>query len=125
LLPVCASLGLAFIPYFPLAAGLLSGKYRRDRPVPAKTRLGGTGERSVEEIISESKLGALERLALFAEEHGHSLLELALSWLAARQPVASVIAGAMSAEQVRANAAGVGSWRLTNEELVEVDRLTV
>jgi aryl-alcohol dehydrogenase-like predicted oxidoreductase len=122
-LPACASLGVAFVPYFPLASGLLSGKYRRDRPVPAGTRLGGSGERSAQEIIGESKLAIAERLASYAKEHGHSLVELALSWLAACPQIASVIAGAMTAEQVRANVAATGAWKLTEEELVEVDRL--
>jgi aryl-alcohol dehydrogenase-like predicted oxidoreductase len=123
-LTACGSLGLAFVPYFPLAAGLLSGKYRRGRPVPAKTRLGGSGERPVEEIIGENKLAAVERLAFFAEQHGHTLLELALSWLGAHPQIASVIAGAMSAEQVRANVAATSAWKLTAEELAEIDRLT-
>ena len=123
-LAACGSLGLAFVPYFPLASGLLSGKYRRGRPVPAKTRLGGSGERSAEEIIGENKLAMVERLATFAELHGHSLLELSLSWLAARSPVASVIAGAMSAEQVRANVAATSAWKPTEDELAAFDRLT-
>jgi aryl-alcohol dehydrogenase-like predicted oxidoreductase len=122
-LAACDSLGLAFVPYFPLASGLLSGKYRRGRSVPATTRLGGEGKRSAEEIIGESKLAMVEQLATFAELHGHSLLELALSWLATRRQVASVIAGAMSAEQVRANVAATTAWKLTTEELAEVDRL--
>jgi aryl-alcohol dehydrogenase-like predicted oxidoreductase len=123
-LAACASLGLAFVPFFPLASGLLSGKYRRGRPAPAQTRLGGSGERSAEEIVGESKLAVVERLASFAEQRGHSLLELSLSWLAARQPIASVIAGAMTAEQVRANVAATMAWKLTEEEFAEVDRLT-
>jgi aryl-alcohol dehydrogenase-like predicted oxidoreductase len=122
-LAACASLGLAFVPYFPLASGLLSGKYRRGRAVPARTRLGGSGELPVEEIIAESKLAAVERLAAFAEQQGHSLLELSLSWLASREQIASVLAGAMSAEQVRANVAATTAWKLTAEELAEVDRL--
>ena len=123
-LAACASQGLAFVPYFPLAAGRLSGKYRRGRLAPAGTRLGGSGERRPEEVVGEQELAVVERLVAFAERHGHSLLELALSWLAGRPQVASVIAGAMSAEQVRANVAATTAWRLTEEELAEVDRLT-
>jgi aryl-alcohol dehydrogenase-like predicted oxidoreductase len=120
----CASLGLAFVPFFPLASGLLSGKYRKGRPAPAGTRLGGSGERSAEEVVGREKLAVVERLAAFAEQHGHSLLEFALSWLASRQPVASVIAGAMTAEQVHANVVATTAWKLSEEELAEVDRLT-
>ena len=123
-LAACAALGLAFVPFFPLASGLLSGKYRRGRPAPAGTRLGGSGERLSDEVVGERQLAPVERLAVFAEQHGHSLLELALSWLAGRDQIASVIAGAMSAEQVRANVAATSAWRLTEEELAELDRLT-
>ena len=123
-LPACTSLGLAFVPFFPLASGLLSGKYRQGHLAPAGTRLGGSGERPAEEVVGEGKLAVIERLAAFAEGHGHSLLELALSWLSARQQVASVIAGAMTAAQVRANVAATTSWKLSEEELAEVDRLT-
>jgi aryl-alcohol dehydrogenase-like predicted oxidoreductase len=123
-LAACASLGLAFIPFFPLASGLLSGKYRRGRIAPAGTRLGGSGERLAEDVVGEGRLAVVERLAAFAERHGHSLLELALGWLAARDQVASVIAGSMSAEQVVANVAATTAWKLTEEALAEVDRLT-
>ena len=123
-LAACDSLGLAFVPFFPLASGLLSGKYRRGRLAPAGTRLGGPGEPPTEEVIGEGQLAAIERLAFFAEQRGHNLLELALSWLAGRDRIASVIAGAMSAEQVDANVAATTAWRLSEEELAEVDRLT-
>jgi aryl-alcohol dehydrogenase-like predicted oxidoreductase len=122
-LAACASLGLAFVPFFPLASGRLSGKYRRGRAVPAGTRLGGSGERPAEEVVEASTLAAVERLAALAEQQGHSLLELALSWLAAHEQIASVIAGAMTAEQVRANVEATTAWKLTAEELAEVDRL--
>jgi aryl-alcohol dehydrogenase-like predicted oxidoreductase len=123
-LPACTSLSLAFVPFFPLASGLLSGKYRRGQPAPSGTRLGGSGGRASEEVVGKAKLAVLERLVAFAEQRGHSLLELALSWLAGRGHVASVIVGAMSAEQVDANVAATTAWRLTEEELAEVDRLT-
>ncbi len=113
---------MAFVPYFPLASGLLSGKYRRGRPAPPGTRLGGAG-RPAEEVVGGERLDAVERLAAYAEAHGHTLLELALSYLAAHAPVASVIAGATSPDQVRANAAGVGAWPLTIEELTEIGGL--
>jgi aryl-alcohol dehydrogenase-like predicted oxidoreductase len=117
-LAACDSLGVAFVPFFPLAMGLLSGKYRRDRPTPAETRLTGR------EALVEERLGEIEQLAVFAEQRGHSLLELSLSWLASHRQVASVIAGAMTAEQVRANAAATTAWRLSEAELAEVERLS-
>lgn len=124
-LDACERLNLSFIPFFPLASGLLTGKYRRGRPVPAGTRLGGAGSRLAEEVIEEDKLAVTERLAAFAEARGHTLLELALSWLAQRPRLASVIAGATSPEQVGANAAATAAWRLDRDELEEIDRLTV
>ncbi len=124
MLDACERLGVSFVPYFPLASGLLTGKYRRGRPVPAGTRLGGGEGRPAELVIEEDKLAVTERLASFAEARGHSLLELALSWLAQRPRVASVIAGATSPEQVRANVAATVAWSLTPEEVEEIDELT-
>lgn len=114
--------GMSFVPYFPLASGLLTGKYRRGRPTPSETRLGGDG-RPAEQVVPAHDLEVVERLAAFAEAHGHTLLDLSLSWLAAHSRVASVIAGATSPEQVRANAAAVAAWPLTDEELAEVGAL--
>jgi aryl-alcohol dehydrogenase-like predicted oxidoreductase len=122
-LAACSSLGIAFVPYFPLASGLLSGKYRRGHPAPGGTRLGGPGERPTEEVVDDGQLAVVERLVAFADGHGHSLLELAFGWLASHSQVASVISGAMTAEQVAANAAATTAWRLTEDELDEVDRL--
>ena len=115
-------LGMVFVPFFPLASGLLSGAYRRGRPTPRESRLGGSG-RPAEEVVSGRRLDVVERLAGYAEAHGHSLLELALSYLAAHTPVATVIAGATSPAQVRANAAATGAWPLTPAELAEVTQL--
>jgi aryl-alcohol dehydrogenase-like predicted oxidoreductase len=117
-LATCDSLGVAFVPFFPLAMGLLSGKYRRDRPTPTGTRL------TVREALVEERLSGVERLAAFAEGRDHNLLELALSWLASQAQIASVIAGAMTAEQVRANVVATTAWQLSEEELAEVGRLT-
>lgn len=122
-LATCTSLGLAFVPFFPLAMGLLSGKYRQDRPMPSKTRLTGSHDPTAETFVAE-RLAKVEQLALFAQKHGHSLLELALGCLACNRQVASVIAGAMTAEQVRENVAATTAWRLGADELAEVDRLT-
>jgi aryl-alcohol dehydrogenase-like predicted oxidoreductase len=118
----CASLGLAFVPFFPLAMGILSGKYRRGRPGPAGTRLTGSSDPDAEAFVSEH-LDAVERLAAFAERRGHTLLELALSWLASHREIATVIAGAMTAEQVAANVAATGAWELTESECAEVEGL--
>ncbi|MHB8637723.1 MAG: aldo/keto reductase [Fimbriimonadaceae bacterium] len=117
----CARLGQGFLPYFPLASGLLSGKYRRGQAPPEGTRI--TTNPKKDEILSGAKLDAVERLAEFAESRGHTLLELAVSWLLAQTAVASVIAGATKVEQVAANAAA-GSWELTRDELNAVDALS-
>lgn len=115
----CERLGLAFLPYFPLASGLLSGKYRRGHPLPPG-RLNEGGRYG--DLLTPENLERVERLIAFAERKGHTLLELAVSWLLVRPVVASVIAGATKPEQVRTNAAA-GGWRLTPDELREVDRL--
>ncbi len=118
-IPECVRAGLAFIPYFPLASGLLSGKYRRGQPAPQGSRLAsGRGGG----MLTERSMQIVESLRQFAEPRGHTLLELAISWLASRPAVASVIAGATSPEQVRANAAAA-NWRLDEEELAEIDRI--
>jgi len=120
-LPVCERLGLGFLPYWPLESGLLTGKYHRGRPAPAGSRLAEPDE---EDELEAAPFDIIERLETFAAERGHTLLELALSWLAVRPAVASVIAGATTREQVRANAAAVVAWELTSEELAEIDRMT-
>lgn len=97
LLPTCRRLGLGFIPYFPLASGLLTGKYRRGEPAPEGTRLHGRE-------IDAAEYDRIEALEAFADERGATLLDVAIGGLAAQEPVASVIAGATKPEQVRANA---------------------
>ncbi len=115
-LPECVRAGLAFIPYFPLANGLLSGKYRRGQPPPAGSRgADGFGPK----MFTEEHLAKAEKLADYAASRGHSLLELAMSWLAAQPAVVSVIAGAKTAEQVKANAASA-DWKLSALELAAV-----
>lgn len=120
-LPACESLGLSFMPYFPLASGALTGKYRRGRPAPAGTRLGGSGGKPAEDVLDADQLAAVEHLRGFAESRDHSLLDLALSWLTTRPAVSTVIAGATAPEQVRANAAATVAWPLTPEELAQAD----
>lgn len=115
----CARQGLGFLPYFPLASGLLTGKYRKGQPGPEGTRI--SADRLAEEGTQE-KLDKVEALIQFAEARGHTVLELAISWLLARPTVASVIAGATRPEQVNANAAAA-NWRMTEAELAEIDRI--
>lgn len=116
----CERQGIAFLPYFPLASGLLTGKYRRGQAPPEGARIQAEGR--YEKLLSDENLETVEKLAAFAEGRGHTLLELAVSWLLAQPTVASVISGATSAAQVRSNAAAAG-WKLTPEELAEVDRI--
>jgi aryl-alcohol dehydrogenase-like predicted oxidoreductase len=112
LLPTCAELGLGFIPFFPLASGLLTGKVSRDNPPAEGTRLHGRA-------IADHDLSEVERLRAWAEAHGVSLLEVAIGALLAVEPVVSVIAGATKPEQVRANAAA-GAWEPSADDLVEI-----
>lgn len=118
-LPECERLGIAFIPYFPLASGLLTGKYRKGQPAPEGSRLQS---RRGDSLLTDRNLAVVERLIEFSESRGHTILELAISWLLERPAVASVIAGATSPEQVRSNVAAAG-WRLTEEELAEIDAI--
>ncbi len=122
LMPAMRGHGLGLLPYFPLASGLLTGKYQRNQPMPADARLTKT-QRLADRYLTEANWAAAERLGDFAEARGHTLLELAFSWLLSRPPVSSVIAGATLPEQVRANVAA-GGWILTAEERAEVDRIT-
>jgi aryl-alcohol dehydrogenase-like predicted oxidoreductase len=115
LLPTCLRLGIGFIPYFPLASGLLTGKYVKGEPPPEGTRLAGRE-------LDDADLDAVERLRAFAERHGASLLEVAIGGLAAVPGVTSVIAGATKPEQVRANAAA-GAWEPSEDQLAELRSL--
>ena len=114
----CEREGLAFLPFFPLAGGMLTGKYRSGQPLPENTRLSKGSPR----FLNDKNLAITEELANFAASRGHSLLELAFSWLLSHPPVASVIAGATSPEQVKANVKAAG-WRLTPADLAEIDKL--
>ena len=116
-LPTCERLGIAYLPYFPLLSGILTGKYRRDEPLPQGARV--TGSDSWRELLTGELYDLLERLTDFAEARGHELLDLAFAYLLARPPVASVIAGATRPEQVRRNVRA-GSWELSAAELADV-----
>jgi aryl-alcohol dehydrogenase-like predicted oxidoreductase len=123
-LPACHRLGLSFVPYFPLASGLLTGKYARGTDPPAGTRLAQWPADRVGRLLNDERFAVVEQLTALADRHGHTLHELALSWLAANPLVASVIAGATSPEQVRANAVATTAWELDDEVRGEVDRIT-
>jgi aryl-alcohol dehydrogenase-like predicted oxidoreductase len=115
----CRRLKLAMLPYFPLANGLLTGKYRSDKPMPKGSRGdAGWGPK----VFTPENLATVGNLTAFAKSRGHTLLELAFAWLLRQDTVASVIAGASGAEQVKANAAAV-HWNLTAADLSEVDRI--
>jgi aryl-alcohol dehydrogenase-like predicted oxidoreductase len=115
LLPACERYGIGVLPFFPLANGLLTGKYRRSEPAPEGTRLAG-------QEITDATYDRLEALEGFAKARDHTLLELAIGALASTTPVASVIAGATRPAQVRANAAA-GDWELDPEDLVALGEL--
>lgn len=121
-LPACRRYGIGFLPYFPLAAGLLSGKYRRGEPPPEGSRLAGWAANRLTGAMSQRNLDMIEALTDWAEERGHTLLELAFAWLLGDPVVSSVIAGATSPEQVIANAA-TAAWALTPSEVAEVSAL--
>jgi len=105
------------LPYFPLANGLLTGKYRKGQPFPKSSRgEDGFGPK----VFTDENLGLTEQLRGFAESHGHTLLELAMAWLASRPVIASVIAGAKTPEQVKANASAV-AWQLSEADLAAVN----
>jgi aryl-alcohol dehydrogenase-like predicted oxidoreductase len=121
-IPVCERLDVVLMPYFPLASGVLTGKYKKGEAHPEGSRLAAWGPMA-DQFASDEKLDVVERLQEYATAHGHTLPELALSWLAGAPTVGSVIAGATSPEQVRANAAATTAWVLTPAERAEVDAL--
>jgi len=116
----CERQAMAFLPFFPLKSGLLTGKYRKGQPIPQDTRVAKY-ER-YRKLLTDENLDKVEALIEYADSHRHTILELAISWLLAHRVVASVIAGASSAHQVRANAAAAG-WKLTDPDLDEIDAL--
>ncbi len=123
LMPALRIHGLGLLPYYPLASGLLTGKYRRGEPYPAGSRFATVKDRDYAgDFISEANWTRLERLTAFAEARGHRLLELAMSWLLANPLVACAIVGATTAEQVEENVRAAG-WALTGAETDEVDKL--
>ena len=117
LLPTCERLGIGVLPYFPLASGLLTGKYRRGQPPPEGTRLATRGE-----VFTDETFDRLEALEAFAEERGVSLLSVAIGGLLGQPAIASVIAGATKPDQVRANAAA-GEWEPSADDLATLNAL--
>ena len=124
LIPACEHFGVGMLPYFPLASGFLTGKYRRSQPPPVGTRLHEWRDQMaahIQAVTAEANWDRLERLTTFAEEHGHRVHDLALSWLASQHVVSSVIAGATSAEQVRSNTAATQAWAMSAAERAALD----
>jgi len=121
LMPALRQYGLGLLPYFPLASGLLTGKYKRNAAMPAGSRLANT-QRLADVYLTEKNWEIAEKLGDFADQAGHSMLELAFSWLLAKAPVASVIAGATKPDQLEANVKA-GGWKLTAEEVAEIDKI--
>jgi aryl-alcohol dehydrogenase-like predicted oxidoreductase len=119
-LPECERLGIAFLPYFPLASGLLTGKYRQGKPLPEGTRIKAEG--GFAKLLTDKNMAVVESLIGFAEARGHTILELAFSWLIRQPSVASVIAGATSPAQIKSNAEAA-SWHLSSEELAAIETL--
>lgn len=122
-IPACERHGLGILPYFPLANGMLTGKYRRGQDPPEGTRMSRMSGEQRDWVLSDRHFDIIEKLGAFAAERGHTLLDLAFSWLSSQSTVVSVIAGATKPDQVKANA-GAASWELSKEELAEVDSIT-
>ncbi|HKV54394.1 MAG TPA: aldo/keto reductase [Candidatus Binataceae bacterium] len=122
LIPACKHFNVGILPFFPLASGFLTGKYRPGAAPPKDTRFGAI-QRLADMNLTEGNFATLQRLEKFAGDHGHSMLELAVGWLAGQQQVTSVICGATRPEQISENVKAF-SWKLSSDELKEVDKLT-
>ncbi|MGB2695300.1 MAG: aldo/keto reductase [Dehalococcoidia bacterium] len=122
LVPACNAYGMGVLPYFPLASGFLSGKYRPGEQPPDGTRLAGAGPMA-DRVLTEGNFGTLTKLEEFAQAQSHSVLELAIGWLASQKHVGSVIAGATKPEQVEENVRAA-AWTLSDDELAQVDAIT-
>lgn len=122
LIPAARHFGMGLLPYFPLANGLLTGKYRRNAPMPEGARMTKEAQRATE-VLTDANWDKTEKLAAFCEARGRTLIELAFSWLAMQPVVSSVIAGATKPDQIAANVKAA-DWVLTVEELAEIDAIT-
>jgi len=124
LLPAMEQMELGLLSYYPLASGLLTGKYKRGQPLPADSRFAVITERDyVGQFMTEANMGRLDQLTDFAERRGYKLLDVAMSWLYAQPLVASVIAGVTKPEQVKANVKAA-ALKLTAEDMAELDKIT-
>jgi aryl-alcohol dehydrogenase-like predicted oxidoreductase len=123
LLPAAQAYNLGLLPFFPLASGLLTGKYKRGAEAPADTRFSKSPQLR-DRYVTPRNEDIVEKLEAFAKARGHSMLELAFSWLASRPQVSSVIAGATRVEQIEQNVKAIG-WQLSAEDLAEIDRITL
>jgi aryl-alcohol dehydrogenase-like predicted oxidoreductase len=122
LVPACRHLGVGILPFFPLASGFLTGKYKRGVEPPKGTRLAGM-RRIADRMLTDANFAMLERLERFAGDRGHSLVEVAVGWLVAQPEISSVISGATRPEQVAENVKAAGC-KLSKDEVVEIDKLT-
>jgi len=123
-LPIMRRHGLGLLPYFPLASGLLTGKYKRGAPAPAGTRLARNPPRHADMFVNDRNWRIVDALEAFVARRGRTLLDLAISWLASRPYIPSIIAGATKPEQVEQNIAAVG-WQLSPADLADIDRITL
>ena len=121
-IPAALHYGVGFIPYAPLARGMLTGKYQRGAAAPEGTRLATAPQ--ARSLLVDRNFDLVDQLGAYARDHGHSLLELALGWLARKSFVSTVIAGATSVDQMRENVAATAAWTLTPQEMEEVDAIT-
>jgi aryl-alcohol dehydrogenase-like predicted oxidoreductase len=120
-LPLCEELGIAYLPFFPLASGMLTGKYQRGQKPPEGTRLNRWGDRAAG-FLTDEMFDKVDALSDWTAQRDRTLLELAFGWLEGKPVVASVIAGATKVQQVVANVAA-SRWELTPDELAEVDSI--
>lgn len=122
LVDACTKFGLGILPYFPLASGMLTGKYKRGEEAPEGTRLAGMPEERKQRVLNDETFDIVERLEAYAESRGHTMIELAMSWLAGMPAMASVIAGATKPDQVLANAESA-NWKMTDDERSEISEI--
>jgi aryl-alcohol dehydrogenase-like predicted oxidoreductase len=116
--------GISLLPYYPLASGLLTGKYKRDAPLPEGSRFAVVKERNyIGQFLTDENWDKLDALTAFAQKRGLTILDLAMSWIAARPQVASVIAGATKPEQMEANVKAA-TVKLTAVDIAELDKIT-
>jgi aryl-alcohol dehydrogenase-like predicted oxidoreductase len=123
LMPACEAFGLSVLPYFPLESGLLTGKYRKGAEPPEGSRLAKWGSWGSGAFASEDKIDKVEALSVLCTRYEHSLLDMAVGWLASRPVVGSVIAGVTTVEQLEQNVRA-GQWRAAESELAEIDEIT-